>query len=69
MACELLAWTRMLALDGPPALGTQTPALAAFSAAGRIVAAADIAAPLAATWPWATQLTAAITRLRALALG
>ena len=41
-----------------------------FSAAGRIVhGGRRLRLRLTATWPWATQLTAAITRLQALAPG
>jgi Transposase DDE domain group 1 len=71
MACELLAWTQMLALDGP-ARGWEPKRLRLrlFAAAGRLVRGGRrIRLRLAATWPWADQLTAAITRLQALAPG
>ena len=71
MASELTTWMQMLALDG--AARTWEPKrlrLRLFSAAGRIVRGGRrLRLRLAATWPWAGQLTAAITRLQALAPG
>jgi hypothetical protein len=71
MACELTAWMQMLALDGPAR--TWEPKrlrLRLFSAAGRFVhGSRRIRLRLAAAWPWAGQLTAAITHLQALAPG
>jgi hypothetical protein len=71
MACELLAWMQMLALDGPAR--TWEPKrlrLRLFSAAGRLVRGGRrLRLRLAITWPWAAQLTAAITRLQAFAPG
>ena len=71
MACELLAWMAMLALNGharrwePKRLR-----LRLFSAAGRIIGGGRrLRLRIAATWPWATQITAAITRLQAYAPG
>jgi Transposase DDE domain group 1 len=71
MACELLAWLQMLALRGharrwePKRLR-----LRLFAAAGRIVRGGRrLRLRLAATWPWATQITTAATRLQALAPG
>jgi Transposase DDE domain group 1 len=71
MACELLAWTAMLALDGPArAWEPKRLRLRLFTAAGRIVRGGRrLRLRLAATWPWATQITTAITRLQALAPG
>ena len=71
MACELTAWTQMLALDGPArAWEPKRLRLRLFSAAGRIVRGGRrLRLRLAATWPWATQLISAITRLQALAPG
>jgi hypothetical protein len=41
-----------------------------FSAAGRLIRGARrLRLRIAATWPWATQITTAITRLHALAPG
>jgi len=71
MACELLAWMQMLALDGPARRWEpKRLRLRLFSAAGRIVRGGRrLRLRIAATWPWATQITAAITRLHALAPG
>ena len=71
MASELLAWTQMLALDGAArAWEPKRLRLRLFGAAGRIVRGGRrVRLRLAATWPWAGQLTAAITRLQAYAPG
>ena len=71
MASELLAWTQMLALDGAArAWEPKRLRLRLFSAAGRLVRGGRrLRLRLAATWPWASQLTAAITRLQAYAPG
>jgi hypothetical protein len=71
MACELTAWMQLLALDAPArAWEPKRLRLRLFSAAGRIVRGGRrLRLRLAATWPWATQITAAITRLHALAPG
>jgi Transposase DDE domain group 1 len=71
MASELLAWMQMLALDGPArAWEPKRLRLRLFSAAGRLVRGSRrLRLRLAATWPWASQLTAAITRLQTLAPG
>jgi hypothetical protein len=71
MASELLAWMQMLALDGPArAWEPKRLRLRLFSAAGRLVRGGRrTRLRLAATWPWAAQLTAAITRLQAFAPG
>ena len=71
MACELTAWTQMLALDVPArAWEPKRLRVRLFSAAGCL---ARCGRPprlrLAATWPWARQITAVITRLQALAPG
>jgi hypothetical protein len=67
LACELIAWTQMLALAG--AARRWEPKrlrLRLFTAAGRLVRGGRrLRLRLAATWPWASQLTAAITRLQA----
>ena len=71
MACELTAWMQLLALE-PPARGWEPKRLRLrlFSAAGRIVPGGRRRRlRIAATWPWATQLTDAITRLHAFAPG
>jgi hypothetical protein len=71
MASELLAWMQMLALEGPArAWEPKRLRLRLFSAAGRLVSGGRrLRLRLAATWPWAGQFTAAITRLQALAPG
>jgi hypothetical protein len=71
MASELTAWMQMLALDGPArAWEPKRLRLRLFSAAGRIVRGGRrLRLRIAATWPWAIQLTAAITRLQAFAPG
>jgi Transposase DDE domain group 1 len=67
MASELLAWTAMLALDGPArAWEPKRLRLRLFTTAGRLARGGRrLRLRLAATWPWAPQLTAAITRLQA----
>jgi hypothetical protein len=71
LACELIAWTQLLALTGP--LRRWEPKrlrLRLFSAAGRIVRGSRrLRLRLASRWPWARQITAAIQQLRALAPG
>jgi hypothetical protein len=71
MACELLAWMQMLALHGPARRWEpKRLRLRLFSAAGRLVRGGRrLRLRIAATWPWATQITAAITHLQALAPG
>jgi hypothetical protein len=71
MASELLAWMQMLALDGPArAWEPKRLRLRLFTAAGRLVhGGRRLRLRLAATWPWAGQLAAAITRLQAYAPG
>jgi hypothetical protein len=71
MAGELLAWMAMLALDGPArAWEPKRLRLRLFAAAGRLARGGRrLRLRLAATWPWAGQLTAAITRLQAFAPG
>jgi hypothetical protein len=66
MASELLAWTAMLALGGAArACEPKRVRLRLFTAAGRLVRGGRrIRLRPAATWPWATQLTTAITRLQ-----
>jgi hypothetical protein len=69
MACELTAWMQMLALDGPArAWEPKRLRLRLFAAAGRLARGGRrMRMRIAATWPWATQLTAAISRLQTLA--
>ena len=69
LAGELLAWMQMLAFTG--AARRWEPKrlrLRIFAVAGRLVRGGRrLRLRLAARWPWATQITAAITRLNALA--
>jgi hypothetical protein len=67
MACELLAWTQMLALDGPArSWEPKRLRLRLFSAAARLVRGGHrLRLRIAATWPWATCITTAATRLQA----
>ena len=69
LACDLLAWTQMLALTGkarrwePKRLRQRI-----FTCAGRIVRGGRrLKLRLAASWPWAQEIITAITRLQALA--
>jgi hypothetical protein len=69
LACELLAWTAMLALTGTARRWEPAKLrLRLFSAAGRIVRGGRrLRLRLAARWPWSPQISAAISRLQALA--
>jgi Transposase DDE domain group 1 len=71
LACELLAWTAMLALNGTARRWEpKRLRLRLFSAAGRIVRGGRrVRLKISSRWPWTTQITAAITRLDALAPG
>jgi Transposase DDE domain group 1 len=71
LACELLAWTQMLALTGPARRWEpKRLRLRLLSAAGRIVRGGRrLRLRLAARWPWARDITEAITRLQILAPG
>jgi hypothetical protein len=63
LACELRAWTQMLAFDGPARRWEpKRLQLRIFAAAGRIVRGGRRPRPrIAGHWPWASQITAAIT--------
>ena len=71
LACELLAWTRCSPSPAPPAAGNpRRLRLRLFSCAGRIVRGSRrLRLRLAARWPWTRDITAAISRLQALAPG
>jgi hypothetical protein len=71
LACELLAWMQMLALAGQARRWEpRRLRLRLFSAAGRIVRGSRrLRIRLAASWPWAREITTAITRLHARAPG
>jgi Transposase DDE domain group 1 len=62
---------QMLALDGPArAWEPKRLRLRLLTAAGRLVRGGrSLRLRIAATWPWAARLTAAITRLQAYAPG
>jgi hypothetical protein len=71
VACDLLAWMQMLALTGKARRWEpKRLRLRIFTCAGRIVRGGrHLKLRLAASWPWAQQITTAITRLQALAPG
>jgi len=71
LACDLLAWMQTLALTGTARRWEpKRLRLRLFSCAGRIVRGGRrLRLRLAASWPWAPQITAAIIRLQALAPG
>ena len=71
LACELLAWMQMLALPGPARRWEpKRLRLRLFTCAGRIVRGGRrLRLRLAATWPWASQVTDAISRLQATTSG
>ena len=65
LACELLAWTQLLALAGTARRWEpKRLRLRLFSAAGRLARGGRrLRLRLTARWPWAGQITAAVTRL------
>jgi hypothetical protein len=71
LACELLAWTQLLALTG--AARRWEPKrlrLRVFSAAGQLARSGRrLRLRLAERWPWAGEITAAATRLQAIPSG
>ncbi len=71
LACELLAWTQMLALAGQARRWEpKRLRLRLFSVAGRLARGGRrLRLRLAQRWPWAGQITAAVTRLQALPSG
>jgi hypothetical protein len=71
LACELIAWTQLLALTGSARIWEpKRLRLRLFAAAGRIVRSSrKLRLRLAARWPWATQITAAMQQLWHLAPG
>jgi hypothetical protein len=71
MACELLAWMQMLAFTGPARRWEPRKLrLRLFTCAGRIVRGGRrLRLRLARIWPWAGQITTAITRLHDLKPG
>jgi Transposase DDE domain group 1 len=71
LACELLAWTQMLTLTGTARRWEpKRLRLRVFAVAGRLASSGRrLRLRLTATWPWAGQVTAAVTRLQALPSG
>ena len=71
LACELLAWTQMLALAGQARRWEpKRLRLRLFTVAGRLVRGGRrLRLRLAERWPWAGEVTAAIARLQALPAG
>jgi hypothetical protein len=69
LACELLAWTQMLAFTGPARRWEpKRVLLRIFTCAGRIVRGGRrLRLRLAERWPWATHITTAVSRLNVLA--
>jgi Transposase DDE domain group 1 len=71
LACELLAWTQMLALTGKARRWEpKRLRLRLFSVAGRLASSGRrLRLRLADRWPWAGQITAAAARLQAIPSG
>jgi hypothetical protein len=69
LACELLSWMQMLALPGTARRWEpKRLRLRIFAIAGRLIQGGRrLRLRLAEHWPWVPQITAAITRLQALA--
>jgi Transposase DDE domain group 1 len=71
LACELIAWTQMLALAGDARRWEpKRLRLRLFSVAGRLASSSRrLRLRLAERWPWAADVTAAAARLQALPSG
>jgi DDE family transposase len=71
LACELLAWTQMLALTGKARRWEpKRLRLRMFAIAGRLARTSRrLRLRLAQNWPWAADITAAIARLQAIPSG
>jgi hypothetical protein len=71
LACELLAWTRLLALTGTARRWEpKRLRLRLLAVAGRLARSGRrLRLRLAARWPWAGEITTAVTRLQALPSG
>jgi Transposase DDE domain group 1 len=71
LACELLAWTQMLALAGQARRWEpRRLRLRLFSVAGRLASSGRrLRLQLAERWPWAVEITAAAARLQAIPSG
>jgi Transposase DDE domain group 1 len=70
MACDLVCWAQTLLLDGALAVAEpKTLRYRLWHMAARVVRhARRVTVRLQRSWPWATELAAAFTRLRALPL-
>ncbi|WP_371778509.1 IS1380 family transposase [Streptosporangium subroseum] len=68
LACDLMAWMQMLALQGPARRWEpKRLRLRLFAVAGRLVhGGRRLRLRIAARWPWATQIITAVTRLQTL---
>jgi DDE family transposase len=71
LACELLAWTQMLALTGTArSWEPKRLRLRVFAVAGRLARSGRrLRLRLAERWPWAAEITAAAARLQAIPSG
>jgi hypothetical protein len=71
LACELLAWTQLLALAGPARRWEpKRLRLRVFAVAGRLVRGGRrLRLRLAERWPWTPDITAAVARLQAIPSG
>jgi hypothetical protein len=71
LACELLAWTQLLSLAGEARRWEpKRLRLPIFAVAGRLASSGHrLRLRLAGRWPWAGDITAAITRLQSLPSG
>jgi hypothetical protein len=71
LACELLAWTQLLALTGTTRRWEpKRLRLRIFAVAGRLARSGrSVRLRLAEQWPWASQITAATARLQTLPSG
>jgi hypothetical protein len=71
LACELLAWTQLIALNGTARRWEpKRLRLRLFAVAGRLARGGRrLRLRLAEHWPWAGEITAAVTRLQALPSG
>jgi hypothetical protein len=71
LACELLAWTQLLALAGEARRWEpKRLRLRVFAVAGRLARGGRrLRLRLAARWPWAADITAAVARLQAIPSG
>ncbi|MEV4751817.1 transposase [Streptosporangium sp. NPDC049248] len=68
LACELISWMQLLALNGPARRWEpKRLRLSMFAIAGRLVRGGRrLRLRIAARWPWAPQIITAVTRLQAL---